>query len=327
MLPPLKTARCLVSRLLSLRQTVFAHATVACLLLVTPIGAVAEGFFTLEHDALIELSGMAPSAQSDFLWGHNDYGNQPRLFRIAPDGTDLGTVRVKGVRNVDWEDMTWRDGDDGRILFIGDIGDNRGQRDDIAIIAVTEPTADAQTVDVLWRRSLHYPEGPRDAEGLAFDARENLLYLLSKRDTPPRLYRLQANDGPSQTAEMVSDLTLPAPPFSLLFSDPRRALMFNLPTALDITRDGRRMAVLTYGAVYVFDRADAESWAQALERQPGRVIFPPMRQAEALAISNNGRAALIGSEGDTRHMQTVDLPDFNTERQRFHGPAPATMRP
>ena len=270
--------------------------------------------------ALVELSGLAPGSDEGLFWGHNDYGNAARLFRLGADGAAHGRVMIAGAANRDWEDLAWRDSDDGRCLLIGEIGDNRAHYEASAVHFLPEPGPDAEQAEIAGSLRFAYPEGPRDAEGLAFDAREQAIYVLSKRATPPVLYRLPA--GPDcapatneeALADPVAELILPPPPLSALFASPRRGLMFNLPTALAISRDGARMAVLSYGALYVFDRAEGEAWAGALQRMPGRAIFTPMRQAEALVLEAGGRAALVGSEGRPGRLQRVQLPPFDAQR-------------
>lgn len=282
----------------------------------------AKATVEITDTALTELSGLAPASVDGIFWGHNDYGNSARLFRLAADGSAHGRVRVTGASNRDWEDLTWRDSADGRCLLIGEIGDNRAHYATSAVHFLPEPAPEAEQAKIAGSLRFAYPEGPRDAEGLAFDAREQALYVLSKRATPPVLYRLPVGPGclPAHdeqvVAEPVAELILPPPPMAELFSSPRRGLMFNLPTALAISRDGSRMAVLSYGAVFVFDRAEGASWADALQRVPGRVVFPRMAQAEAIALAADGDAALIGSEGDPGRLQRVALPAFDSQRRR-----------
>lgn len=292
----------------------------ACVLLGSCARAFGGDATPLRSPALVELSGLAPATGSTVHWGHNDHGNAARLYRVGADGADLGAVAVEGARNRDWEDLAWMDTAAGRCLLVGDIGDNLARREHARVYFVPEPAADADTVAATGTLTVRYPDGARDAEGLAFDPRERALYLLSKRETPPVLYRLPvgadcaAGDDAGTVAERVAEVVLPPPPPWQLFSGPHFGLMFNLPTALDISTDGARLAVLAYGAVVVYDRADGEDWASALRRRGARVVFPPMEQAEALSLSADGTSALIGSEGEPGHMQRVVLPAFDAKR-------------
>lgn len=281
-----------------------------------------EGVYTLNDPELKEISGLAPASTGDF-WAHNDHGNRARLFRLGREGQALGRVVVKGASNIDWEDMARMPMNSGGCLLVGDIGDNLGRREEVHIKFIPEPEPGDQEARVTGHLVVRYPDGPRDAEGLAYDQRDRKIYVLSKRETPPALYRLPAPshcESPPQQqpvmAEHVADLELPPPPLSTVFEGPRRALGFNLPTGLDITADGQRMAVLSYGAIFVFDRGPDERWEDALKRYPGRRVLPPMEQAEAILMSSDGSLAVVASEGRNGQMVHIGLPDIDPTRPR-----------
>lgn len=282
-----------------------------------------QGVYVLNDPELKEASGLAPASTGDF-WAHNDHGNRARLFRLGREGQALGRVVVKGASNVDWEDMTRMPLDSGGCLLVADIGDNLARREEVHIKFVPEPGPTDREARVSGHLVFRYPDGPRDAEGVAYDQRERKIYVLSKRETPPALYRLPAPSGcagfpsdQSVTAEYVADVELPPPPLSTFFEGPRRALGFNLPTGLDITADGQRMAILSYGAIFVFDRGPEERWEDALRRYPGRRVLPPMEQAEAIIMSSDGSLAVVASEGRRGQMVHITLPDIDPTRPRM----------
>lgn len=71
-----------------------------------------------------ETSGLAFT--DGIVWTINDSQNKPILFGMEPGTWKIKSrIRVKGVANNDWEEVTM--GPDGFI--IGDFGDNRGVRD------------------------------------------------------------------------------------------------------------------------------------------------------------------------------------------------------
>ncbi|MBY8965407.1 hypothetical protein KHP57_06790 [Algiphilus sp. NNCM1] len=290
-----------------------------------------QGVYAINDPELKEISGLAPAATGDF-WGHNDHGNRARLFRLGREGQALGRLVVKGSSNLDWEAMARMPTPSGGCLLVGDIGDNLARRDSVHIEFIPEPEADAREARVAGHLVFRYPDGPRDAEGLAFDQRDRQIYVLSKRETPPALYRLPApvdcsgmaaaEDADPVLAEYVGDVELPPPPMSTFFEGPRRALGFNLPTGLDITPDGQRMAVLSYGAVFVYDRATGERWEEALRRYPGRRVLPTMEQAESIILSSDGSLAVVASEGKQGQMVHIALPDIDTTRPRLPGDHP-----
>ncbi len=81
--------------------------------------------------ALNETSGLQWAG--NHLWSFNDGGNDPVLFRIdtASDAV-LQTVILEGATNVDWEDI----GFDGTSFYIGDFGNNYGDRTDLKIYKI-----------------------------------------------------------------------------------------------------------------------------------------------------------------------------------------------
>jgi hypothetical protein len=71
------------------------------------------------NTALTESSGLEYCRGK--LWSHNDSGGQPQIYSIDPaTGAILQTITLKGITNVDWEDLTA----DGYYLYIGDVGNN-----------------------------------------------------------------------------------------------------------------------------------------------------------------------------------------------------------
>eukprot|EP01035_Chromulina_nebulosa_P023316 gene23316-30224_t len=90
--------------------------------------------------ALDELSGLAVShADPDLLWGHNDSGAGPDLYRIGIHGEDLGSVHIAGVQAIDWEDIAAFDWQGKPALLIADTGDNTAKRKSVTLYAVSDP--------------------------------------------------------------------------------------------------------------------------------------------------------------------------------------------
>ena len=67
-------------------------------------------------------------------------------------------------------------------------------------------------------------------------------------------------------------------------------------TGLDVDDAGQRLVVLTYRGLHVWARASDGSWADTLAVAPQSAPLPPMRKAEAMALSADGRSVLVGSE-------------------------------
>ena len=78
---------------------------------------------TIGSEDLIEASGIAAGiANVGVLWSHNDSGDGPILYAMDETGADLGTFRLDGAPDGDWEDLAIGLDDDGvPVLFAGDI--------------------------------------------------------------------------------------------------------------------------------------------------------------------------------------------------------------
>jgi hypothetical protein len=148
---------------------------------------------------LREVSGLAASRlQPGVFWTHEDSGAQPVLTALDANGHLSGRWRLQGATNVDWEDMASFTLDGRSWLLVADVGDNRAGRGDCVLYIVEEPPspplfppsdpATQRILPVAWKIPVIYPDGPRDVEAVAVDAREERIYLLAKRTTPHGLY-------------------------------------------------------------------------------------------------------------------------------------------
>ncbi|HEX9107875.1 MAG TPA: hypothetical protein VF832_11615, partial [Longimicrobiales bacterium] len=140
---------------------------------------------------LNESSGLAASRRHPgVLWTHNDSDGEPAVYAIDTRGRLLGTVRVTGARNVDWEDIALGPCAAGDCLYIGDIGDNDAVRGEVQLYRVPEPAPGDAATAPAERLTLVYPDGPRDAEAL-FVLPDSSVYIVSKgRKSPVAVYRV-----------------------------------------------------------------------------------------------------------------------------------------
>ena len=255
-----------------------------------------------------EASGLAPSQRADgVIWTHNDSGGEPVLFALnSGDGSSRGAVRLLGVANTDWEDMASFELDGRPWLLAADVGDNKAVRHDLVLHLVREPDPATLTpgreTELRPDYSIHFKfeDGPRDCESVAVDAQERAVYLLSKRDYEPRLYRLPLTAADAEhpaVAKRVGTVThLPRPNiFQRLIKAPTGKYRWE-PCAMDFSADGRLAVVLTYGDVLLFPRAAGESWADALAKEPVTLAGHQLPQAEGGCFSRDGRSIFVCSE-------------------------------
>jgi hypothetical protein len=273
-----------------------------------PPTAILTQVATVDAVAIDESSGLAASRRSpDTLWTHNDSDGAPVLYAIGLDGGLRGSVRLAGLKNIDWEDMASFELDGRAWLMVGDLGENIKRRIGAAIYVIPEPAATELSpereivVSVAWTIPVRYADGPHDCESLAVDVREGRVYLLRKREDKKPLYSLPLRPAPdgqpvpeAQRLGIVAHIPQP--------NSEQRAVPIatgryrGSPTAMDISADGRRAVVLTYGDVLLFERKPGETWAKALAAKP--IVLPPhgLAQAEAACFSRDGRFVFITEE-------------------------------
>lgn len=137
------------------------------------------------------------------LWTHNDSGGEAILYGIDTSTHEIvSRVVVSNAINVDWEEITT----DKEYLYIGDFGNNRGNRKDLAIyrigldqLAVSgDHTVVAEKIDFYYPEQNNFKAGNNhnfDCE--AFVAFDNKLYLFTKNriDQHTQLYSLPSTPG------------------------------------------------------------------------------------------------------------------------------------
>ncbi len=260
----------------------------------------------VESDLLDEISGLQASHQNPgVLWVHNDDG-EPRIHALGPGGEDLGSVLITDAVNADWEDMTRIPGAQRDLLVMADIGDNSARRSKVWLYIAEEPVPGPDgrfsgEVPIVNWISLTYPDGPRDAEGIAWDPAKARLLILSKRDPLPRLYSL---DGVVALSESEAELMFLTEVRSLSPPDAADEEQFGVrapyvaqPTGFDVSPDGARAAIITYGDLYLFDAPPSGDWAEGLNTRPLEIAGPPKSNEEAVGFQPDGAGIRISTEG------------------------------
>ncbi len=133
-------------------------------------------------NTIIETSGLA--FFNNNLWTHNDGGNPDKIYRIDTlTGTILQEVIIATADNIDWEDMA----EDETHIFVGDFGNNPGNRMDLAIhriqkSALTSNIVNSEVINFSYSDQSSFPELPNnnnfDCE--AFVIQNNTIHLFSK---------------------------------------------------------------------------------------------------------------------------------------------------
>lgn len=252
----------------------------------------------IDTPVLPELSGLAASRRvPGLLWAINDSGNDPALVALDDRGA-ARAVAVDGVINHDWEDLASFERDGQPWLLIADTGDNFSLRSEVALILVPEPAPDTVRVPVARVLRLRYEDGPRDCEAMAVDVPRGRVLLADKGREPVGLYEVALDAPPDsvQVARRIGDfpalVATPAPTVQRLGA----ARVRGLATAMDLSADGRRLVVLTYLSLSLFERGPTQSWAEALARPHLSERLPRLPMFESLALDADGRAVVVATE-------------------------------
>jgi len=245
----------------------------------------------LANARIVESSGVATSRRSDQLyWTHNDSGHAAQLFAFDPNGADRATFTVTGVRNRDWEDIASFTYDGEPYLLVGDIGDNNQNNNHGTLLYIPEPRIDPKHPTrghVRTRRAIQftYEDGPGNCEALAVDPTTDTILLIRKVAlgacgvyTLPLIDPADPQVARGQKAQRIGELWI------------------NMVTAADISPDGKRLIIGTYGPCYEIARAAGESWADAIQRKPRRIDAPRRRQGESLCYDHDGQSLILLSE-------------------------------
>jgi hypothetical protein len=211
--------------------------------------------------AIREASGLVASQQwPGVYWTLNDSGNGAAVFAFDQDGGPLGTYRVPGAGNVDWEALQLGpDGEGGHALYVGDIGDNDHQRRRLSIYRFPEPEPVAGGVtEPATVFTFSYPGLYHNTEAMLVHPVTGEVVLITRETSGLSLiFRLPLplDSENLMVAELVDVVDIRG--FDAVS---------NQVTDATISSDGRHVALRTYASILVFDvpeKTELDSiWAQ-----------------------------------------------------------------
>lgn len=256
------------------------------------LDAVVEQTGSLADLELVEASGLVASrGRPGVLWSHNDSGGEARLFAFDQAGASLGRVAVEGVDFDDWEDLSVGPWEGSQGLFIGDIGDNGGTREDIVVWALPEPVQGQEQATATGLR-LRYPDGAHDAEALLIDPLSGDLYVVSKQLTATStVYRAPAPLAAEADLEAVATLDLSAD----------QGVVLGVVTGGAVSPDGRCVYLRTYADVLAWERDPAGPLEAAFAGPLSVLTSTGEPQGEAIAADEHGYWTLSEGQGAAIH--------------------------
>ena len=256
-----------------------------------------------------ESSGLAlshaNSAEADHFWTHNDSGDTPRLFLMTANGVIRHELHLDVPRAIDWEDMCSFELDGEPYLLVGDVGDNGHTRQQVTLWLLRDPSREALdaagdkpfVVPALRKIDFTYADGPQDCESVAFDPTTNTVVIVTKI-LPQRTTTIDTAgvyEFPLPDADTVEPLVL----------ERVADLPLRITVGMDISPDGQRAVVSTYGDAWEYLRGNDETWAQAFAKPPRQIQLGPRGQSETVAYGADGQTLVFTAEGEKKPVWKV----------------------
>lgn len=260
----------------------------------------------IESNNITESSGLALSkCQPNVMWTHNDSGDAEFIFAMDASGKNLGTFKITGSTNLDWEDIADIKNADGTCsIYIADIGNNGKERGQGTIYRVKEPAVtpgDASSsrespLATQPAESLPFTFDTRnDAETLLVDPASGSIYILTKRkDKPSEIFKLPPRfGGESVQAEKIGEIEVPA-------------ILKGLITGGDISPDGKHVVLCDYVAGYELSLpAGSTNFDDIWKQKPVRIDIGKREGGEAVAYGTDSNSLFSTSEG--KHQPIYEM--------------------
>ena len=243
----------------------------------------------LAHEVIGESSGLACSRRTPgVFWTHNDSGDDARLYAFDAKGRHLGARLLSGIQAFDFEDVASFTMEGKHYLLVGDVGNNGLAATVMILYLIEEPDIDPRAepqekeVPVAEVINYAYEDDHRNCEGLAVDPTGKTILLVTKeKQATCYVYALAwPENNPKKVSTARKIATLKIPP----------------ATAMDVSPDGRRAVVATYGNAYEYTRGADEDWAEAFSRRPCEIVLPDRIQGESICYGPDGKTLYLTSE-------------------------------
>ena len=257
----------------------------------------AQDLGVIENKTINEASGIVASYRNKgLLWIHNDSGDANRIYAVDANGKGTREFYLEGANNRDWEAIGMATFPEGSFIYVGEVGDNNAAYSDCAIYRVPEPEITASTPQIrtlknVQKISYKYPDGARDAEAILIDQSTKDIYIVSKRESTKRLYRLPYPQSYTQTttAEFVQELTT--------FSTGAGQQLYL--TDGNVSVDNQEIIIKSYFQIFHWRRATNETISNALKRNPTILPYSLEPQGEGVCFAQDGSGYYTISEEST----------------------------
>ncbi len=278
--------------------TTATGALLAAGLSVTP---APQQLVTVQDSRIMESSGLVASpTHPGLVWTVNDSGSAAIVYGVSlATGRTQAVLRLARTQARDMEAMTATRAPDGRgLLWIGDVGDNRGVRASVVLRLVREPrvVASASLTPVSLR--VRYPDGPHDVETMIWTPDGRLL-LVSKQLFGALVYQVPTEAVAAAVAGRSTSTPVVAVPIA--------GVAQSLVTDGAALPDGR-IVLRGYDGATIYPDPPVKAVAGEQLRPLQQVALPAQPQGETLTMVDGGAAVVVGSEGERQPLWRVPLP-------------------
>jgi hypothetical protein len=286
-----------------------------------------EKMFTVEFEPIREMSGLVKSKRyEDVYWVHNDSGDKARPFAIDgkgkviyPDWMDVyGEQPVEGkeewgghaievAANIDWEDIAI----DEDYIYVAEMGNNGNARRDLGVYVIPElnPREVSET-RALKYLPIRFPDQKQfPAEQWHYDIES--VFVFKKK-----LYFISKHRQPGEISKYEKGAVLYR--LDTQFTDKFNVLKrveghdeITFATAADMSPDGKRLAVLSYHQLWIFEKPRRGDRFLSSTSYKLDLDTTVMRSSEAVAWTDDD-TIWIGSENRSVYsVKASQIPVYN----------------
>jgi len=253
------------------------------LLVITLSGCVRYG--RLKASAALpkklnECSGMT-TLDGKTLWVIEDGGNADNLYGINTKGEIVATFEVSNAKNKDWEALC---SDSLGNLYIGDFGNNKSERKNLAIHKLPNPHVEKGEKIPATQIRFRYPDqksfpppfAERRFDAEAFFHYKDRLYIITKNQADPFNGKAYVYSIPDKPGEYVAKAE-----FQFSTCEDRSSCRV---TDAALSPDGKRLVLLGYGTLWIFDDFDKKQFGSGPDRT---IDLGASTQLEAICFVRN----------------------------------------
>ena len=259
-------------------------------------------FITKLPKKIDEASGIVQLKDST-AWLINDSGDADKIYKVNFQGELLREFKVDNAKNKDWEDLAK---DEKGNVYIADIGNNNNRRQELIIYKVPNPEKEKGSRIEAKKIKFSYPDQkkfPPKKKNLKYDAEasfywDNHIYIITKNRADPfdgeaLIYKVPSKKGTYEATRVGSFF-------------PCKEFATCRITAADISPDGQKIVLLSYGKLWLFTEFSGDDFTN------GKIQFIDLgatTQLEAVCFKDNDNLLLADeqSHGTGRNLYSFSL--------------------